>query len=99
MKKFIYRHNEKYHLDASIRIMKEILSHIPNNKKVLDYMYYDVKYLMRSGPGVYYVSKEHELDGEVVSSDVCHYFYIFRIQRRQNKFQNLLIPRIPKTVK
>ena len=58
MKRFIYRHNEKYHMNAAIRIMDEVLNHIPDNKKVLVLINQDIKALMHCEPGVYYVATD-----------------------------------------
>jgi len=98
MKRFIYRQNKKYHMNAAIRIMNEVLNYIPNNKKVLILISQDINYLMHSEPGVYYVATERPLGVELVSSDVCHYFYLFRIRNKKKRIQTFLIPRIPNAI-
>lgn len=98
MKRFIYRHNEKYHMNAAIRIMDEVLNHIPDNKKVLVLINQDLKALMHCEPGVYYVATERPLGVELLSSDVRHYFYLFRIRNKKKRIQTFLIPRIPNAI-
>lgn len=98
MKKFIYRHAKKYHINAAIRIIQEVLTHIPDSKKVLVLINQDLKYLMSLEPGAYYVASERPLGVELVSSDVRHYFYLFKIKNKKKRVQTFIVPRIPNAI-
>ncbi|MBQ2836034.1 MAG: hypothetical protein IJE68_04300 [Clostridia bacterium] len=98
MKRFICRQNPRYHQLAAIRIITEVLTHIPNDKIVFVLMDQDIKALMRSGPGVYYVATQRPLGLKVIHSDVRHYFYLFRVINKKNRIQTFLIPRIPNAI-
>ena len=98
MKRFIYRHNEKYRMNAAIRIMDEVLSQIPDAKKVFVLINQDINYLLRSEPGVYYVAEKRPSGVELISSDVRHYFYLFRIRNKKKRIQTFIVPRIPNAI-
>ena len=98
MKKFIYRHAQKYHMNAAIRIMDEVLSNIPNSKKILVLINQDIKYLMSIEPGAYYVASERPLGVELVSSEVRHYFYLFKIKNKKKRIKTFIVPRIPNAI-
>ena len=98
MKRFICRQAPKYYEPAAIRIISEVLTHIPNDKIVFVLMDQDIKALMQSGPGVYYVTTQRPLGLEVISSDVRHYFYLFRTRNKKKRIQTFLIPRIPNAI-
>lgn len=95
MKRFICRHDPKYHRQASVRIILEVLSHISDKQKVLVLIEQDIKTLTKSGPGVYYVTTELPKNANVVFSDVGHYFYRFQVCDKRKRIQTFLIPRNP----
>lgn len=99
MKRFICRQDPKYHQSAAIRIICEVLKHIPNDKIVFVLMDQDIKFLMRSGPGVYYVTTKRPLGLKVIHSDVRHYFYLFRVINKKKRIQTFLIPRTPNAIR
>ena len=96
MKRFIFRHDPKSHGKAAIRIISEILCHIPNNKKVLVLIEQDIKTLAKFEPGVYYVTTELPKNVNVIFSDVGHYFYRFRVLNKKKRIQTFLLPRNPR---
>ena len=90
MKRFICRKDPKYHPTAAMRIVCEVLTHIPDDKVVFVLMDQDIKYLMHSGPGVYYVTTQQPPDVKIIHSDVRHYFYLFRTINKKKRIQNHL---------
>ena len=99
MKRFICRRDPKYHQAAAIRIICEVLTHIPSNKTVFVLMDQDIKFLMHCGPGVYYVTTQRPPGLKVIHSDVRHYFYLFRAVNKKNRIQTYLIPRHPNAIR
>lgn len=98
MKKFICRRDPRHHQSAAIRIISEVLTHIPNDKIVFVLMNQDIKALMKSGPGVYYVTTQRPLGLKVINSEVRHYFYLIRVLNKKKRIQTFLIPRIPNAI-
>ena len=99
MKRFICRRDPKYHLSAAIRIISEVLKHIPNDKIVFVLINQDIKALMKSGPGVYYIATQRPPGLKVIHSDVRHYFYLFRVVNKKKRIQTYLIPRNPNAIR
>ena len=96
MKRYICRQNPKYHRQAAIRIISEVLDHIPDKQKVMVLIEQDIKALTKSGPGVYYVVTELPKNANVIISDVGHYFYRFQVCNKKKRIQTFLIPRNPR---
>lgn len=97
MKRFIHLRNPRYNEAAAVRIMDEVLSHIPDNKHVVVLVQQDLKVLEHSPPGVYYVTKKLPVNANVLFSDVKHYFYRYVVLNKKKRIQTFLIPRIPIT--
>lgn len=95
MKRFLYNRNSINYKAAAVRIMDEILSHVPNNKHVAVLVFQDLKVLENSRAGVYYVTEKLPVNANVIESDVKHYFYRFVVLNKRKRIQTFLIPRIP----
>ena len=95
MKRFIISRDPKYHHNAAIRIMAEILSHVPENKHIIVFIFQDLKTLENSPAGVYYVTIQPPVGGKVIRSDALHYCYRFVVLNNKKRIQTFLIPRIP----
>ena len=48
--------------------------------------------------GAYYVASERPLGVELVSSEVRHYFYLFKIKNKKKRIQTFIVPRIPNAI-
>ena len=93
MKRFIIRHDPRYHRKAAIRILDEVLCHIPNNKHIMVFIFQDIHVLENSPAGVYYVTDKLPVGANVIRSDTQHYFYRFVVFNKKKRIQTFLIPR------
>ena len=95
MKRFIIRRDPKYHGRAAVRILDEVLCHVPSNKHIAVFIFQDIKVLENSPPGVYYVTDKLPVGAKVIRSDSRHYFYRYVVLNKKKRFQTFLLPRIP----
>ena len=95
MKRFIYRKDPMYHDRAALRIMSEVLNHIPDNKHIMVFIQQDLKVLQNAKPGVYYVTDKLPVNAKVIRADVHHYFYRYVVMNKKKRIQTFLIIRIP----
>ena len=95
MKRFIYNRCSTNYKNAAIRIMDEILNHIPSEKHIIVFIFQDLNILENLPAGVYYVTNKLPVNANVIKSDVKHYFYRYVVLNKKKRIQTYLIPRIP----
>ena len=95
MKRFIIRRDSKYRGKAAIRILDEVLSHVPSTKHIVVFVFQDIKTLENSPTGVYYVTGKLPVGTKVIRSDNGHYFYRYVVLNKKKRIQTFLLPRIP----
>ena len=96
MKKIVCRRDTKCHLNAAWRIMFEVLDYIPYKEHIMVLIQQDIIALLKNGAGTYYVTKDLPANANVKSSEVHHYFYLFRIFNDRKKLRTYLVPRLTK---
>lgn len=95
MKRFIIRRDPKNRGKAAIRILDEVLSHVPCTKHIVVFVFQDIKTLENSPAGVYYVTDKLPVGAKVIHSDNGHYFYRYVVLNKKKRIQTFLLPRIP----
>ena len=93
MKRFLIRRDPKYHSKAAVRIMDEVLSHVPSNKHIAVFVFQDIKTLENSPPGVYYVVNKVPLSPKIIRADTHNYFYRYVVLNNDKRIQTFLVPR------